>query len=88
VGVNHLDQFAGIAPMSAAVFDDPASIFPDLDQKQAAKIKLLQIACDKDDDLIKNDRQFKNWLTSRNINFQSVEIEGAHTWQVWRRNFD
>ena len=86
VGLNHLDQFAWIAPMSAAVFDDPASTFPNLDQKQAAKIKLLWIACGKDDDLIKNNRQFKSWLASRNIKFQSVETEGAHTWQVWRRN--
>jgi enterochelin esterase-like enzyme len=85
-GLNHLDQFAWIAPMSAAVFDDPASTFPGLDQKQAAKIKLLWIACGKDDDLIKNNRQFKSWLASRNIKFQSVETEGAHTWQVWRRN--
>jgi len=86
VGLNHLDQFAWIAPMSAAVFDDPASIFPNLDQKQAAMIELLWIACGRDDDLIKNNRQFKSWLASRNIKFQSVETEGAHTWQVWRRN--
>ena len=86
VGLNHPDQFAWIAPMSAAVFDDPGSTFPGLDQKQAAKIKLLWIACGKDDDLIKNNRQFKSWLTSRHIKFESVETEGAHTWQVWRRN--
>lgn len=86
VGLNHPDQFAWIAPMSAAVFDDPASTFPNLDQRQAAKIKLLWIACGKDDDLLKNNRQLKSWLASRNIKFQSVETEGAHTWQVWRRN--
>jgi enterochelin esterase-like enzyme len=86
VGLNHLDQFAWIGPMSAAVFDDPAATFPSLDQKRAAKIKLLWIACGKDDDLIKNNRQFKSWLASRNISFQSVETDGAHTWQVWRRN--
>jgi enterochelin esterase family protein len=86
IGLNHPDQFAWIAPMSAAVFDDPASTFPGLDQKQAAKIKLLWIACGKDDGLIKNNRQFKNWLASRHIKFESVETEGAHTWQVWRRN--
>jgi enterochelin esterase family protein len=72
--------------MSAAVFDDPARNFPDLDQKQAAQIKLLWIACGKDDHLIKNNREFESWLRSRKINFQSVETEGAHTWQVWRRN--
>jgi enterochelin esterase family protein len=86
VGLNHLDQFAWIAPMSAAIFDDPDATFPKVDQKQAAAIKLLWIACGKEDNLIKNNRQFKNWLASRNIKFESVETEGAHTWQVWRRN--
>jgi enterochelin esterase family protein len=86
VGLNHLDQFAWIAPMSAAIFDDPAETFPKLDQTQAAMIKLLWIACGKEDNLIKSNRQFKSWLASRNIKFESVETEGAHTWQVWRRN--
>jgi enterochelin esterase-like enzyme len=86
VGLNHLDQFAWIAPMSAAIFDDPIATFPRLDQKHAASIKLLWIACGKEDDLVKNNRQFKSWLASRNIKFESVETEGAHTWQVWRRN--
>jgi enterochelin esterase family protein len=72
--------------MSAAMFDDPASTFPSLDQKQAAKIKLLWIACGKDDGLLKNNRQLKEWLASRKIPFRSVETDGAHTWQVWRRN--
>jgi enterochelin esterase-like enzyme len=86
VGLNHLDQFAWIASMSAAIFDDPPATFPKLDQTQAATIKLLWIACGKEDKLIKNNRQFKSWLASRNIKFESVETEGAHTWQVWRRN--
>ena len=86
VGLNHLDHFAWIAPMSAAIFDDPVATFPRLDQKQAASIKLLWIACGKEDDLVKNNRQFKSWLASRNIKFESIETEGAHTWQVWRRN--
>jgi len=46
----------------------------------------LWIACGKEDNLIKSNRQFKSWLASRNIKFESVETEGAHTWQVWRRN--
>ena len=86
IGLNHPDQFAWIAPMSAALLEDPAQSFPSLDQKQAAQIKLLWIACGKDDHLIKNNRQFESWLTSRNISFQSVETEGAHSWPVWRRN--
>ena len=86
VGLNHPDWFAWIAPMSAAIFDDPDATFSKLDQKQAATIQLLWIACGKEDNLIKNNRKFKSWLASRNIKFDSVETAGAHTWQVWRRN--
>lgn len=86
IGLNHLEAFAWVAPMSAAVFDDPGAMFPNLNPTQAAKMKLLWIACGKDDGLLSNNRQLKGWLSSRQIRFQSVETDGAHTWQVWRRN--
>lgn len=60
--------------------------FPHLDQKHAGKIELLWIDCSKDDPLIKNNRRLKSWRTTRNVNFEGVETEGAHIWQVWRRN--
>jgi enterochelin esterase family protein len=85
-GLNHLDQFAWIGSMSAADFNNPADAFPRLDEQRSAKLKLLWIACGKEDDLIKSNRQFKAWLGSKNIKFESVETEGAHAWPVWRRN--
>lgn len=85
-GLNHLDEFAWIGSMSAASFNNPGDIFPKLDEQKAAKHKLLWIACGKEDDLIKGNRQFKAWLASKNIKFESVETEGAHAWPVWRRN--
>ena len=85
-GLKHLDQFAWMGPMSAAIFDDPNQTFSGLDAKQTDKIKLLWIACGKEDGLLKTNRDFKEWLTSKNIKFRSVETDGAHTWQVWRRN--
>jgi enterochelin esterase family protein len=85
-GLNHLDTFAWLGAMSSAIFDDPAQALPKLDEKSAAKIKLLWIACGKEDGLLKNNRQFKEWLKSKNIKFAGVETDGAHTWQVWRRN--
>ena len=86
VGLNHPDQFTWIASMSAAIFDDSAASFIKVEQNQTAKIKLLWIACGKEDHLIKSNRQFISWLASKKIKFQSVETEGAHTWPVWRRN--
>lgn len=85
-GLKHPDLFAWIAPMSAATFDDPDKMFPALDAKEAGKIKLLWIACGKEDGLLKDNRKFKSWLTSKNIQFTEVETNGAHTWPVWRRN--
>lgn len=86
IGLNHLDQFAWIGSMSAANFNNPADAFSRLDEQRAAKLKLLWIACGKEDDLIKSNRQFKAWLGSKNIKFESVETDGAHAWPVWRRN--
>jgi len=85
-GLNHIDRFAWIAPMSAAVPDDLAHSFPKLDQNQASKIKLLWIACGKQEFLYEANGNFKAWLATKGIKFTSVETEGIHTWPVWRRN--
>ncbi len=86
-GLNHPETFAWMGAMSSAVFDDPAKTFPNLNAEVAKKnIKLLWIACGKEDGLLKNNREFKSWLTSKGIPFTDVETDGAHTWQVWRRN--
>jgi enterochelin esterase-like enzyme len=85
-GLKHLDLFAWIAPMSAAILGDPDKVFPPLDAREASKIKLLWIACGKQDGLLKDNRNLKAWLTSKRIKFTDVETDGAHTWQVWRRD--
>lgn len=85
-GLNHLDTFAWMGAMSSAIFNDSAKAFPALDAKQATKIKLLWIACGKEDGLLKQNRDFKDWLKSKGIPFTDVETDGAHTWPVWRRN--
>ena len=85
-GLNHLDTFAWMGAMSSAIFDDPAQTFPKLDAKEAGKIKLLWIACGKEDGLLEPNRKFKEWLKSKNVPYTDVETDGAHTWPVWRRN--
>jgi enterochelin esterase family protein len=102
IGLNHMDQFSYIAGMSSAFVMYPgasgggrgaplgpavfANAFPGLDEKAAAKLKLLYIACGTDDGLLGVNRQFKEFLKSKGITFQDVETPGAHTWMVWRRN--
>ena len=85
-GLHNIDKFAWMAPLSSAIFDDPDKEFPEINAKSTEKIKLLWIACGKDDDLLKKNRDFKTWLSSKGVKFTSIETDGAHTWQVWRRN--
>lgn len=85
-GLNHIDTFAYMGPMSSAIFDDPEKWYPKLNAKEAEKIQLLWIACGKEDHLIDNNRKFEQWLTTKGVKFTTVETDGAHTWMVWRRN--
>jgi len=85
-GLNHLDRFAWIGAFSAGgAAGDPGDVFPKLSEKDNARIRLLWIACGKDDRLVEGNRKFVEWLKSRGIRHTWVETEGAHTWPVWRR---
>ena len=99
--LNHVDRFAWVAsfsgafvmwnssigpgapPVDAAVF---AKRFPTLDAKAASQLRLLWISCGVSDGLIGVNRQFKDWLKTKNIQFKDLEHPGAHTWSVWRHN--
>lgn len=86
VGLNHLDRFAWIGAFSAGgPAGQPESIYPSLSEKDNARIKLLWIACGKEDRLIEANRKFIDWLKTKNIRHTWVETPGAHTWPVWRR---
>jgi len=69
--------------LDAAVY---ANVFPKLDAKAASQLKLLYVACGTDDGLIGVNRDFKDFLKSKDIAFTNIETPGAHTWMVWRRN--
>jgi enterochelin esterase-like enzyme len=87
-GLNHLDQFAWIGAFSSGGFDlqDFNTEFPGADATVNSKLKLFWIACGTGDGLIKINRDFKNWLKGKGVQFTDVETPGAHTWMVWRRN--
>ena len=86
-GLNNLDKFAGIGAFSSGgmcgSFDEK---FPTLDTKANQQLHLLWIACGKDDDLIKFNREFRTWLVSNGIQHVDIETPGMHAWMVWRRN--
>ena len=85
-GLNRMDQFAYVGAFSAGGWGEkPETQFPTLSSKDNAQRKLLWIACGKNDFLIKENRQFEAWLTSKQIEHKWFETEGEHTWMVWRR---
>jgi enterochelin esterase-like enzyme len=85
-GLNAVNRFAWIGAFSSGGLNDFATTFPALDSKANAQLRLLWIACGTDDSLIKTNRQFREWLTSKDVRHTDIETPGAHSWMVWRRN--
>ena len=71
------------APLVPGIFP---KVFPTLDAKAGSRLRLLWIACGTEDGLLRINRQFKDWLKSKDVPFTSIETPGSHTWMVWRRN--
>ncbi len=85
-GLNALDSFAYVGAFSSGgLGDDYGSVFPGLDAKADAKLRLLWIACGKEDRLFDGNVKFIEWLKSKGIRSTWVETPGAHTWTLWRR---
>jgi enterochelin esterase-like enzyme len=86
-GLNALDRFAWIGAFSSGGLTENFSAqFPALDAAANKQIRLLWVACGKDDRLIDFNRHLLDWLASKSVRFTRVETPGAHTWMVWRRN--
>jgi enterochelin esterase-like enzyme len=85
-GLNALDRFAWVGAFSSgALGDDYGKIFPALDAKANSQLRLLWVACGKEDRLIAENVKFLDWLKSKGIRYTWTESAGAHTWRVWRR---
>ncbi len=67
--------------------EDIAKNFPTLDAKANAQIRLLWIAVGTADSLMGVNRQFRDFLTAKNVQFSYKEVpEMAHVWPLWRDN--
>jgi len=61
--------------------------FPNLDAKANSQIRMLWIVCGTADGLIGQNRQLKDWLKSKNVQFTEQEVpDMAHVWPLWRQN--
>jgi len=87
VGLNHLDRFAWVGGFSAAINNPEGTVASALADPSAtnAKLRLLWIACGKDDGLVKNAQALSDVLTKKEIRHDLKITEGNHSWPVWRK---
>lgn len=87
IGLNHLDKFAWVGGMSSSLRDPDQSIPGLLADPNGAneKLKILWIACGKDDRLVAGARTLSTMLKEKGIRHTYVESDGAHEWPVWRK---
>jgi len=87
VGLNHLDRFAWVGGFSSAIGNPETTIASALADPAAtnAKLRLLWIACGKDDGLVKNAQTLSDVLKAKEIRHELKITEGNHSWPVWRR---
>jgi enterochelin esterase family protein len=84
IGLKRPDLFAWVGGMSsaaggvAAVIGDGATL--------NRQLKLLWIACGKDDSLLKANQDLAAALTEKTVKHEFVITEGNHSWPVWRRH--
>jgi enterochelin esterase family protein len=85
IGLNHLDTFSWIAGFSAAA-PSRESIEDVLAEPAAAnqRIKLLWIACGKEDFLLQRNQEFIETLKSCGLDHEWHLTDGPHSWPVWR----
>jgi len=85
IGLNHADTFAWVGGFSSATPSGEAVAIA-LNNSQAAnrKLKLLWIACGKDDFLRQRNEEFIALLKSKNLQHEWHLTEGNHSWPIWR----
>lgn len=73
------------AVLDAGILDN---IFPALDARANANIRLLYISCGTADDHLNLTRQFRDFLNSKQIKLTYYEApDMAHVWPFWRQQF-
>jgi enterochelin esterase family protein len=86
VALNHHATFGWIGAFSAAP-PPPKTVAAGLADAAATNrdLKLLWIACGKDDFLVQRNRDFIGLLKEKGIHHEFTETAGGHSWPVWRR---
>jgi len=84
VGLRHRELFAWVGGMSSYL-PAPEKLVAEVFPESKNDLKLLWIACGKEDRLIENARQLSAALKEKKIEHEFKETAGNHSWPVWRR---
>lgn len=84
VGLNALDRFAWVGSFSGAA--DPDALQPALEDAAGTneKLRLLWIACGRDDFLLERNKALVAALEKSGIKHDWRLTDGSHAWPVWR----
>jgi enterochelin esterase-like enzyme len=86
-GLGAPDRFAWIGAFSTGGLDiDFDEKFPGVNDRINGRLRLLWIACGKEDEKFENNQKFSQWLTTKGVVHTWVETPGRHSFLVWRRN--
>jgi len=85
VGLNALDRFAWIGGFSGSC--DAEAVQPAFEDGQGtnARLRLLWIACGRDDRYVEGVKKLAAKLTEQGIRHVCHLTDGDHSWPVWRR---
>jgi enterochelin esterase family protein len=85
IGLNHPDRFAWVGGFSASA-PSRAAVATALAQADATndRLKLLWIACGKDDFLLQRNEEFIALLKQQNVRHEWHLTAGDHSWPIWR----
>ncbi len=88
VGLSHLDLFSSIANFSGAVHGTPMpEKYPVLKNAKLLnrRLKIFYNACGKSGFLYNANKRFVDSLTAAGVRHIFREMEGTHSWPVWKR---
>lgn len=82
IGLKHADKFAWVGGMSSAAGNVASQIGDG--ETLNRQLKLLWLACGKDDSLLAANQALDKALTEKKVRHDYVETAGGHSWPVWR----
>jgi len=86
IGLNAPDRFVWIGAFSSGGLDaNFEKAYPSMNETLNAQLRLLWIACGRQDGLIGLNRKLVEWLKAKGVQCTWTETPGGHSFTLWRR---